>query len=314
MILIITASNDLHAAAVRQRLRELGYTDAHIIECDRLAQQASISYRVDPEANLDRLLTSEGREVRVADAKLIWLRRMRANQVLTLPIEDFAAKEIVDNDCRGGFSGFLATHFRGKWISDPEASIRSSDKIYQLKVAQRCGFRIPKTLVTQSRDDLEKFFSECDRKVIVKTVVGVSEPFLQTVRLHNPQDYENEAFEAAPAIYQEYIDGSEHLRLLCFGNKSLCGNISTEALDWRSNLNVAITPYIVSNELHLRVRRTLDELGLAMGVIDIKKDPRGEFIWLEVNPQGQFIFLEPLTGIGFINHFSNYLYEEALSA
>lgn len=50
-----------------------------------------------------------------------------------------------------------------------------------------------------------------------------------------------------------------------------------------------------------------------MGVTDIKIDPNGEFVWLEVNPQGQFMFLEPLTGIRFIDEFSKYLIDEDMN-
>ena len=59
------------------------------------------------------------------------------------------------------------------------------------------------------------------------------------------------------------------------------------------------------------VRLTLDDLGIEMGVIDIKIHNNGEYWWFEVNPQGQFIFMEPLTKINFIDEFANYLVSEA---
>jgi hypothetical protein len=313
MILIVTATDDLHAVAVCARVRQLGYSDVHIFECDRIAQRFSLSYRVDKSGVIDRLVTSEGKEISISGAKVIWLRRMRANQSLQFPLTDSAANEIINNDCRGGFSGFLATKFSGKWISDPEASIRASDKIHQLTIAERNGFRIPKTLVTQSYEDLLQFFEECNRQLIVKTVVGVNEPFLQTIKIDDPARFERSAYEAAPAIYQELVDGSDHLRLLCFGEQSLCGRISTQELDWRLNLQANISAWTVPEHLHKMIRSTLDDLGLAMGVMDIKINANGDYVWFEVNPQGQFIFLEPLTKIHFIEEFSRYLLDEAKS-
>jgi hypothetical protein len=311
MILIVTATDDLHAVAVAQRVRQLGYRDINIFECDRIAQRRSLSYRVDSSGKTDKLLTLEGNEISIADVNVIWLRRIRANQQLVVPVVEDAAGEIINNDCRGGFSGFLSTKFTGKWISDPESSIKASDKIYQLTVAEKNGFIIPKTLVTQSYEDLLDFFEECEQKIIVKTVVGVHEPFLQTIKIDDPSDYEADSYESSPAIYQELIDGTDHLRLLCFGNRSLCGRICTEEIDWRLNLQSKISSWEVPDHLHKMVRKTLDDLGLEMGVMDIKINSKGEYCWFEVNPQGQFIFLEPLTNINFIDEFSKYLISEA---
>jgi glutathione synthase/RimK-type ligase-like ATP-grasp enzyme len=310
MILIVTATNDLHAVAVQNRVRALGYRDIHIVECDRIAQRPTISFRVDSGANTDKLLTPEGRTMSVSDAGLIWLRRMRADQLLDHDVSEPAAVNIMNNDCRGSLSSFLATKFRGKWISDPESSIRASDKIYQLTVAEKNGFKIPKTLVSQRYDDVSKFFDESNAKIIAKTVVGVSEPFLQTIKIDDVTKFDVESYQSSPAIYQELIEGTDHLRLVCFGDKSLCGCISTTELDWRLNLKSDIKPWDVPDELHQKVRSTLDDLGLEMGIVDIKIDPHGNYVWFEVNPQGQFIFLEPLTNIDFVTHFANYLIEE----
>ncbi|MFZ0505160.1 MAG: hypothetical protein WAM44_15680, partial [Chthoniobacterales bacterium] len=69
-------------------------------------------------------------------------------------------------------------------------------------------------------------------------------------------------------------------------------------------------PWPVPDHVHVTVRKVLDKLGLAMGVIDIKEDPDSELVWLEVNPQGQFLFLEPLTGLKLTDHFAEFLIEE----
>lgn len=141
--------------------------------------------------------------------------------------------------------------------------------------------------------------------------MGVSEPFLKTVKIDDLSRFLDAAFVAAPAIYQEFIGGTQHLRLLCFGDRSLSGVINTAEVDWRPNLNVQIDSWDLPTSLHRMIRRTLDALGLEMGVVDVKIDHHGEFVWLEVNPQGQFIFLEPMTGINFIDEFARYLLEQA---
>ncbi len=311
MILIVTAGEDLHALSILDCIRRMGFPECYIVEADRIAQHETISFSLGYPDPHDWIETHDGTKVTLSKTKVIWLRRFRARQRLRYPLTNEEGAEIVHNDCRGSLTGLLATKFFGKWISNPEASIRASDKIYQLKVAESEGFRIPMTLVSQSFQEIREFFHRCNGQMIVKTVVGVNEPFLKTIKLNRLEDFSAEAFAAAPAIYQEYIEGTQHLRLLCFGNQSLCGLIDTTDIDWRPNLNVAIKEWDVPKSLHQMIRQTLNKLGLEMGVIDLKIDQHGTFVWLEVNPQGQFIFLEPLTGINFIERFSQYLIDQA---
>lgn len=313
MIVIVTVRADFHAIAIQGRIRAMGYRQCHIVECDHLAQGNNIYYTIGIEGGTDRVTTSEGKTVAISEASLIWLRRTRANQTLRYPLTQEEGYDIVNNDCRGALSGYLATIFQGKWISHPEATARAADKIYQQEVARRCGFRVPKTAIAQCTADVIEFFQACGGQIIVKTIVGANEPFLETKRIPDPTAFSEQAYNAAPAIYQEYIEGSKHLRLLNMRHKSLCGLIDTDKVDWRPDLNVSISPWPVPESVHHRVRTVIEQLGLEMGIVDIKITPSGELVWLEVNPQGQFLFLEPISKIPFIDQFSEYLIEEARS-
>lgn len=313
MIVIVTATNDLHALVIQDELRKVGVYQCHIIECDRIAQREALTYGVAYDVE-EEIVTSEGRKIALSDASVLWLRRTRSNQILSLPVDDDSAHEIIDNDCRGGLTGFLVSHFKGKWISTPEATHRSADKIFQLDVAHKCGLRVPRTLVSQSRERVVDFFEACDGKIIVKTLVGAPSPFLQTVRLSDPRAIDEASYAAAPAIFQEYIEGTDHLRLNCFGNASYAALIRTDDIDWRGNLNVPIESYEVPPALHRSVRDVLDALELEMGIVDLKLTAAGEPVWLEVNPQGQFVFLDPLTDLGLIGKFAEYLRSECETA
>jgi glutathione synthase/RimK-type ligase-like ATP-grasp enzyme len=309
MILIVTISDDLHALAVQRSVRASGYEECLIVECDRIAQRDVLSYGVNFDMH-DRILTSCGRIVSLSDAKVLWMRTIAWHQILRLEVEDEKTRTVINNDTRGGLMGYLTTHFDGKWISAPEATYRASDKIVQLKAALDSGFRVPRTLVSQSREDVLDFFAACGGQVIVKTLVGAPGPFLETRKLKNPHSFDDTSFTAAPSIFQEYIPGNRHLRLNCFGQNSYAALIQSDDLDWRSNLNVPITEYLVESSLHNRVRAVLDRLGLAMGIVDLKLTPEGEPVWLEVNPQGQFLFLDAFTDLGLAQRFASYLLAE----
>jgi RimK-like ATP-grasp domain len=305
MILIATVANDLHAQLVKGIIGRDGRYACHILELDRIAQRTAVNYGISYETP-GRVIDSEGKEISVGDASVLWLRRVPSKQHLRWPIEDSFQSQIVHADCRGGAMGLLKTHFKGHWISSVDATIRASDKIWQLNVANECGFRVPRTLVTQSAKEVQTFFDSYG-PLVVKTVVGASGPMLQTVRIDDPAAFSTDEYEAAPAIYQEYIRGSRHLRLACFGDRSYAGVIDTPDVDWRGNLDISLSRWDVNRNLHTSVRAVLDALGLAMGIVDIKLAADDEPVWLEVNPQGQFAFLDGLAGTNLVETFAEYL-------
>jgi len=194
-----------------------------------------------------------------------------------------------------------------KWLSDPVATDKASNKIYQLSVAKQCGFRIPQTLVSQSKEEVEAFIEKLNGNVIVKPVVGTAGPLMYTERVGDISRFDPLSFKIAPAVYQEYIEGTQHIRLNCFGDNSYAAIIESTDLDWRPNLNVPVYAWPVPEGVHKKVRDVLDALGLDMGIIDIKITSTGELVWLEVNPQGQFLFLEPLTKMPLTSIFADYL-------
>ncbi|QIK09054.1 ATP-grasp domain-containing protein [Streptomyces sp. Je 1-4] len=309
MILTVSLKDDLHALAVQHEAWRRGYRDFHILECDQLSGRQSLSWHSHEDAPTT-VLTSDGTEVNVEEAPLIWWRRVRASQKASEHIDDEFERNLINNDCRGALTGLLCAAFQGEWISHPEATDRASDKLYQLAVAKQAGFRVPRTLVTQSRDEVAAFLQQVGR-VIVKPVVGATGPLMFTQRIEDPTSFQAESFAACPAIYQEYIEGSEHIRLNCFGDRMYAALLKTDQLDWRADLTIPISEWRVPEETAKKVTSVLQRLGLRMGAIDIKLTPSGEPVWLEVNPQGQFLFLEPLLNIPLGELFLDFLLSEA---
>jgi glutathione synthase/RimK-type ligase-like ATP-grasp enzyme len=307
MILIITIKDDIHAITIQNELKEKGYPECYIVECDRLSASHGIFCRNGIDNNEATIMLADGRNIDIAMADLIWWRRVRADQQLPETITDEHQVKLINNDCRGALAGILEANFTGKWISSPAATDKASNKIYQLAVAKKCGFRIPETLISQSQDEVQEFILQQKGKVIVKPVVGAAGPLMFTAFIDDAKSVDAESFQICPAVYQEFITGTRHIRLNCFGNKSYAAIIETEDLDWRPNLNVPIYQWDVPEMLHKKIRKVLDALELEMGVLDFKITPEGEFVWLEVNPQGQFLFLEPLTKMPLASIFADYL-------
>ena len=113
-----------------------------------------------------------------------------------------------------------------------------------------------------------------------------------------------------PSIYQELIFGTKYLRVNRFGDQVYAALIETDALDWRPNINVPISPFSVDVELKERIVALLNAFNLKVGIMDLKISDRGDLVWFEVNPQGQFLFLEPLTGQNLLASFADFLLDE----
>jgi hypothetical protein len=305
MLAIISTSNDLHALAVLEELRKLGQPRVAFLRSDQVAANEQGRIEIVPDAREAVLASVHG--VAIDELSTIWFRRPRSAN-LNLDDREPKEREFIDNECRGLINSLvLFANPLTKWISHPQATFRACDKLYQLQVAHLSGFRVPRTLVTQSKADLIRFWEDCKRRIIVKPLVGVREPFLLARPVEDPRELDEEAVGICPAVYQEFIPGTRHIRLNCFGERFLAAAIDSTDLDWRPNLNVPITAWNVPRDLRKLVRSTLDALGLEMGIIDLKQTPVGDLVWLEVNPQGQFLFLDPLLEVNTARLFAEYL-------
>jgi glutathione synthase/RimK-type ligase-like ATP-grasp enzyme len=308
--LIVTIADDLHGLSVQARLRQCGF-ECQIVESDRLTGIEALSFSIGrQDGPSTRVLTSGGQTVDISSVGVVWWRRPKALQQLDSSNLDANHVGLINNDCTGALIGSLQSAFAGKWISSPKATEFASNKLNQLTAARRCGFRIPDTLITQAPSEVMDFYQRHNGHVIVKPVVGTPGPLLFTQLVREDHLRATDSILACPATYQELIEGNRHIRLNCFGERSFACLIESAELDWRPNLKVPITRWPVPDELHQRVRRVLDELGLEMGIFDLKETLEGEIVWLEVNPQGQFLFLEGLTGEPLTEHFADYLINE----
>lgn len=307
-IAAITIQGDIHAHAVRHELRSRHGINLHLIEVDRLSTLHHLDWRFDTTSPSFRV-RCDNTWLSINELQVLWWRRSRAQQIFDGVEYPPDQEDIINNDCRSTLTGGVSTCFQGFWLSHPQATERAGNKLFQLAIAKKHGFRVPRTLISQDPASVMQFVASLpNQRAIVKTVAGGGKGlFLFTQFVAEVDLKKTDSIKVCPAIYQEFIEGNTHIRLNCFGDRSYAGRIVSDELDWRPNLSVPVSAWPVPEELHKLIRSVLDEMGLEMGVIDLKITPQGEWVWLEVNPQGQFLFLEPLTGIPYTKLFSEYL-------
>jgi glutathione synthase/RimK-type ligase-like ATP-grasp enzyme len=314
-VAILSLEDDLHALFVQSLLHAHDDVTCTVVETTRVCGSGGLTWTHGQGG--DRLVTLPtigGGRLDVRDVDLIWLRRINYPQMVPDGLENSDQVEIVNNDCRAAILGLIASEFRGVWINDPFASYRAENKILQLCAAQAAGLRTPRTIVSQDPEHVRHFVESVDGRAIVKPVKGSSKHPLFTVRVSPELLADDDAIRLSPAIYQELIPGTRHLRVHCFGDELHAFAIESQDLDWRGNIDVPIDYVEVEDELAEKLLAVLGRLGLRMGVFDLKQLPEGECVWLEVNPQGQFLFMEGLTGIPLGEAFASYLYRELQTA
>ncbi len=227
---------------------------------------------------------------------VIWLRRGLQGQAWSRRFDD-PYRDVIDRDSESALAGCLMTCFDGVWISDPAATIRAGNKLIQLELARTVGLRVPETLVTQSRGEVTDFLDAHGGRVVVKSLRGLPYQTIYTrlVKAEHLTNYSDIC--ATPAIYQEFIDGTRHLRFVVLGDRVWFFEIDSDSLDWREDPHPRIHSTRVPHGLTAQTLRVVHGLGLLMGVGDFKVAPSGDPVWLEVNPQGQFLFLQEATKI-----------------
>ncbi|WP_433431619.1 ATP-grasp domain-containing protein [Nonomuraea sp. CA-141351] len=306
-VAILSLPDDLHALMIQDQLLSKDI-DCHIVETSRL-YKGGLCWTSHGEAG-HTIPTSTGELLDVQEINLVWYRRINYPQEIPDTGREPIQTEIVDNEYKATLFGLLATGFTGKWINDPFASVGAENKLIQLMAAKRAGLRIPRTLVTHDPARVRKFCEALDYEVVVKTVKGSARRPLYAIKATEELVAAEDSIRFAPAIYQELVPGTAHIRAHCFGDATHAFEIESASLDWRGNLNVPIKPVALDDRTVAGLQEVLRILGLRMGIFDLKRVGTEEYAWLEVNPQGQFLFLEGLTGERLSVAFTNFLVDE----
>ena len=270
-----------------------------------------MSWSISEEVEAATIRDVDGEEVAAGDLDAIWWRRLTGEPRLPNWLEDEAARDLVERECRATLAGLVLTEFRGVWVSHPEATRLAENKLVQLSAARRAGCRLPRTLVSQDPAAVRRFCRELGYRVIVKTVAGTPKTPVMTGRVTPELLRSDASISLCPAIYQELVPGVRHLRVCCFGEEIRTALLETDRLDWRYPLDATVEPYELDDLAADRVREVVHDLGLRMGIVDMKLAGAGEPVWLEINPQGQFLFLEGMCELRLLNPFTDFLVGEA---
>lgn len=311
-IAILSEDRDLHALLVQRTLSADPGVESHFVPIDRISDCLSIAWSNWSEAGFSPTIeTAEGVRLAPGDLDLVWWRRLNPPQVIPPDIERPEHIRVITNDSHAAVMGLFVNEFHGTWVNDVSATRNAENKLVQLRAAAAAGLAVPRTLVSNDPVAIRSFCAALDHRVIVKAVRGTTGCHIFTRAVTAEHLASDACLRLSPAIYQEMIPGSQHLRVHCFGEEIYAAAIESEDLDWRESLEVPFTIVELGSEVKRMLRASLDLLGLRMGIVDLKLTMSGAPMWLEVNPQGQYLFTEGLSGLDLTSRIAEFLIKEA---
>jgi hypothetical protein len=277
MILLWGLPEDAPLAAVHRALQAQG-APAVIVDQRRAL---SMRYLPLPEG---ALLSLPGRRVPLADVTAAYLRPypfLPRKAVAGRPAWLVARRHIarLERDLWQWLATTPATV-----VNRLAPSASNSTKPAQTRVARTCGFRVPRSLLT---NDLEQARAFADRhgRVIYKAAGGTR---TYTALLDMADVRRLERLSTCPTYFQEFIAGT-NVRVHVVGTGLFGVEIRSDAVDYRQGLH-DMAPAELPEPVARRCLAVTSELRLLVAGIDLIREPGGEWFFLEANPSPAFTF------------------------
>ncbi|MGC4104223.1 hypothetical protein [Ferruginibacter sp.] len=303
MILIVTHKTDFTADFVINKLNERSIAYKRLNCEDILSEFFTFNFNKTQHYSLlgENNFTS------------VWFRRTKLPVLSDVSEEEglYVLNE-VDSFLKNIFSTLPA-----KWLSKPNSVYQAENKFLQLKIAQDIGFLIPKTIVTNSKSELKKFYEENNKNIIIKPLSQTrirqkeSLSFIFTNKVPDKLITEIEDYVLTPCIFQENILKSYEIRVTIVGDKLFASAVNSQndeetKIDWRRK-KLKFIEIKLPSEVEALCFLLLNKLNLDFGAIDLIKTTDGKYIFLEINPNGQWAWIEMQTGQNISNAIIDFL-------
>lgn len=320
--LIVTLPGDVHAQAVSWALMEKGHEVSILYPAD-LANSCSWTY--DPNTNSLCIFNSgeKGQCLNFGEIDSVWMRRVPTIIPLS-GIDDAKERSVAESEMSHYVTGICKAIEIGSFCVNPlEASRVAERKVGQLTLAKKLGFKIPKTIITNSINDIKNFKAKIGGGIIYKPLRAylwmrddgnVSTP--ATTALDDLEILENADVINSPAIYQEEVARLGEIRVVVFGasifawDKRPTEDAKFSQVDWRHEhgSNVVHAACTIPNDIADLCREMMKEMNIVYACFDFAIDKNNQYIFFEINPSGQFLYGEMyLPELKLLDAFSDFL-------
>jgi glutathione synthase/RimK-type ligase-like ATP-grasp enzyme len=206
------------------------------------------------------------------------------------------------------------------WMSHPAQVQMAESKLYQLTMAQKIGFTIPETLVSNDPSQVRSFFDFVEGELVVKPLrlgyfdYGDHQTSVYTNKVQREHLQDDSAIEIAPVVFQRLLPKRFDIRVTIVGEQIFTVAIDSQSIesakiDWRrtDTANLPHAVHQLPDSLNQLCREYMSALGLTYGALDFVLTPTGEYVFLEINPNGQWVWLEDKLSLPISNSIASWL-------
>lgn len=193
-----------------------------------------------------------------------------------------------------------------RWVNPPSSLRTAESKMAQLDAAQRLGFLVPETIISNDAAEIRDFVARHNGEVVRKSLI----PFWwnengrysssETSSVTSDDLPSNCTLETYPEIFQARVRKSSELRIFFAGNRVFPFNFAppkgeNERVDWRSYHHLGSSveiPIALESGFIAKCFGLLEGLNLSTASVEFCFDQDGSPHFLEVNQAGQFLWME----------------------
>ncbi|MEU1510305.1 ATP-grasp ribosomal peptide maturase [Kitasatospora sp. NPDC005748] len=296
-VLVLTNSRDVTADVVLRVLAGRGVPVVRLDPGTDLHEGASLTTRYRTTGQRGTLRTPT-RRLDLTRVRSVWMRRASPYEG---PAQlDGQERRFAATQSLWGTGGVLASLPGAHYVNHPWANRAAEYKPAQLAAAQRNGFRVPDTLITNELGAAQEFVAGQVTGAVYKPLWNIAYEVAGRPRQVWVRDVRagelTAGVEVFPHLFQAKVAKAFDVRLTAVGDRAFAVRIDSPDLDWRRRQDLmACAPVAVSEEVSRAVTSYLGELRLVYGAFDFAVTAAGEWYFLECNPNGQWAWQPPET-------------------
>lgn len=249
------------------------------------------------DGNWAGTLVTKHRSVELADIKAVYWNRPRIFQFPELSESD---AHWARGAARIGLGGILTSLGAARWMNHPSRASAAEFKPHQLRIARSVGLHTPRTLITNSPEEVHHFAELVDRPLITKPLgtpyithaIGGETMYTRVVDLDKL-----DGVSLTAHLFQERVVKDYEVRLICIDGACLSARIDAHSLaaqiDWRADYDaLEYSPLEAPKPVVASVRSYMAAMNLSYAAMDFIVQPDGTWTFLEANPSGQWAWMD----------------------
>lgn len=186
-------------------------------------------------------------------------------------------------------------------------SDNNTNKLINLQCAKNVGLKIPSTIVTSYKSDLESFMTIYSNVITKSINIGAytsnNTKYYSSTKLVFKDDLINVKQTFLPSLFQEYVEKLFEIRIFYLKATIISMAIFSQndpetKIDYRNynfTRNNRMPPFVLPTNIEQKIISLMKNLNLESGSIDMIYTPLKEFYFLEVNTVGIFDNVSKLT-------------------